>query len=128
VGGLAIAAGALLVGGGLEPALPIFVPYVGWAIGCFGMGIVFPTIPLSVMSEATRGREAGELSSTILMDYLGIGVGAGLGGASVALAAAGTLSLRTGIAGAFAIGVLAALLLAFVGRRIPDARPVDSAA
>jgi hypothetical protein len=91
------------------------------------MGITFPTIPLSVMSEASEGREAGELSSTILMDFLGIGVGAGLGNAFVALADAGTISLEAGIGGAFAIGAVAALLLAIVGRRIPDARPVDSA-
>jgi hypothetical protein len=90
------------------------------------MGVVFPTIPLSVMAEATEGREAGELSSTILMDFLGVGVGAGLGGASVALAADGTISLEAGIAGAFAIGLVTALLLALVGRRIPDARHVDS--
>ena len=56
------------------------------------MGIVFPTIPLSVMGEAVEGREAGELSSMILMDYLGFGIGAGLAGASVALADAGTLT------------------------------------
>jgi hypothetical protein len=92
------------------------------------MGITFPTIPLSVMGEASEGREAGELSSTILMDFLGIGVGAGLGNAFIALADAGTISLEAGIAGAFGIGVVAALVLAIVGRRIPDARPVDSAA
>jgi hypothetical protein len=92
------------------------------------MGVVFPTIPLSVMSEATAGHEAGELSATILMDFLGIGVGAGLGNASVALADAGHVSLAAGIAGAFAIGIVSALILALVGRRIPDARPVDSAA
>jgi hypothetical protein len=62
------------------------------------------------------------------MDFLGIGVGAGLGNASVALSDAGHVSLAAGIAGAFAIGIVAALVLALVGRRIPDARPVDSAA
>lgn len=127
-GALVIAVGTVFVAGGLVPDLPIVVAYVGWALGGLGMGIVFPTIPLSVMSEAKPGREAGELSSTILMDFLGVGLGAGLGGASVALADAGTISLEAGIAGAFAIGLLAALLLALVGRRIPDARPVDSAA
>ncbi len=92
------------------------------------MGVVFPTIPLAVMSETTEGREAGELSGTILMDFLGVGVGAGLGGASVALADAEVISLEAGIAGAFGVGLVAALLLAFVARRIPDARPLDSAA
>ena len=76
----------------------------------------------------TEGREAGELSGTILMDFLGVGVGAGLGGASGALADADVISLEAGIAGAFGVGLVAALLLAFVARRVPDARPVDSAA
>ena len=88
------------------------------------MGIVFPTIPLSVMGEATEGREAAELSSTILMDYLGVGIGAGLGGVCIALADAGTISLEAGLAGAFGLGVTFALLLALVGRRLPDARHV----
>jgi hypothetical protein len=92
------------------------------------MGMVFPTIPLSVMAEATQGREAGELSSAVLMDFLGIGVGAGLGNVGLALAAAGTISLEAGIAGAFGIGLVASLLLAVVARRIPDSRSVDSAA
>ncbi len=127
-GAFLLAFGMLLVMAGLVDTWPIAIPYVGWAIGGFAMGVVFPTIPLSVMSEATPGHEAGELSATILMDFLGIGVGAGLGNASVALADAGRISLEAGIAGAFAVGVIAALVLAFVGRRIPDARPVDSAA
>jgi predicted MFS family arabinose efflux permease len=128
VGALVIALGTVLVAGGLVRELPIAIPYVGWALGGFGMGIVFPSIPLAVMSETTEGREAGELSGTILMDFLGVGVGAGLGGASVALADAEVVSLEAGIAGAFGVGLVAALLLALVARRVPDARSVDSAA
>jgi MFS family permease len=128
IGAIVIALGSVLVAGGLLRDLPIAIPYVGWALGGFGMGIVFPTIPLAVMSETTEGREAGELSATILMDFLGVGVGAGLGGASVALADAGVISLEAGIAGAFGIGLVTALLLAFVARRMPDARSIDSAA
>jgi MFS family permease len=126
-GALLIAAGTVLVAGGLVRDIPIVLPYIGWGVGGLGMGMVFPTVPLSVMSEATRGREAGELSSIILMDFLGVGLGAGLGGASVSLAAAGTVSLEAGIAGAFGIGLVAAVLLAMVGRRIPDARAAGPA-
>jgi MFS family permease len=121
VGALLIAAGSAVVAVGLLD-VPLVVPYVGWAIGAAGMGIVFPTIPLSVMGEVEEGREAGELSSTILMDYLGVGIGAGLAGASVALADAGTISIEAGLAGAFSIGIVAAVLLALVARRLPDAR------
>jgi hypothetical protein len=72
------------------------------------------------MRVATEGREAAELSSTILMDYLGVGIGAGLGGVFIALADAGTISLEAGLAGAFGLGVGFALILALVGRRLPD--------
>ena len=67
LGAMLIASGAAVVAVGLLE-VPVFVPYVGWAIGSVGMGIVFPTIPLAVMAEVEEGREAGELSSTILMD------------------------------------------------------------
>ena len=121
-GATLIATGAAVVMVGLL-GVPVFVPYVGWSIGSVGMGIVFPTIPLAVMAEVEEGREAGELSSTILMDYLGVGIGAGLAGASIALADAETISIEAGLAGAFAIGIVAAVLLALVARRLPDARP-----
>jgi MFS family permease len=121
IGAILIGSGAALVAASLLE-IPVLVPYVGWAIGSGGMGIVFPTIPLAVMSETTEGREAGELSPTILMDYLGVGIGAGLGGASVALADDGPLTIREGLAGAFAVGIVAAVLLALVARRLPDAR------
>ena len=121
IGAMLIGLGATLVAIGVLD-VPVVVPYVGWAIGSVGMGIVWPTIPLSVMGEVEEGHEAGELSSTILMDYLGVGIGAGLGGASVALADAGRISIEAGLAGAFAIGVVVAVLLTLVARRLPDAR------
>jgi hypothetical protein len=61
------------------------------------------------------------------MDYLGVGIGAGLGGVFIALADAGTISLEAGLAGAFGLGVGFALVLALVGRRLPDARHVPGA-
>lgn len=118
LGALLVAAGGSLVALGLLD-VPLVVPYAGWTVGSVGMGIVFPTIPLSVMGEAARGREAGELSSTILMDYLGVGIGAGLAGVSVALADAGTISIEAGLFGAFAVGIVFAFVLALVGRRLP---------
>jgi MFS family permease len=121
IGAALIGTGSALVAVGLLD-VPLVLPYFGWTIGALGMGIVFPTIPLSVMGIAREGQEAGELSSMILMDYLGVGIGAGLGGASVALAEAGTLTIREGLAGAFGVGILAAVLLAFVARRLPDTR------
>jgi MFS family permease len=120
IGGLLVAIAGVLVAGGLIEGFPVALPYLGWAIGGLGMGIAFPTIPLAAMSVTTRGHEAGDLSATLLMDFLGISIGAGLGGACVALADAGIVSLPQGIFGAFAVGVGAALALAAVSRRLPS--------
>jgi MFS family permease len=100
----------------------LVIPYVGWTITGLGMGIAFPTIPLSVMDASTQGEEATELSSTLLMDTLGVALGAGLAGASVALARSTGASLRVGLAGGFGVGLLAALLLLAIAHRLPTSR------
>lgn len=123
IGGLAAAATALV-------HWPLAVSYAGWTVAGIGMGIAFPTIPLSVMNVAAKGEEAGELSAVLLMDTLGVAIGAGLGGSAVALAKATGSELRLGIAGAFAIGLAAALTLVAIARRLPETErtPIDSAA
>ena len=82
------------------------------------MGITFPTIPLAAMRQAGVGEESSELSSVLLMDVLGVAVGAGLGGGAVALSQAFGASLASGIGGSFAIGLVALILLAVTSRRI----------
>lgn len=117
-GAALIAAGTLATAGGLI-RLPVATIYVGWTVAGVGMGIAFPTIPLAVMSASAAGEEAGELSSSLLMDTLGVAMGAGLGGASVALANAAGAGLRTGLAGAFLAGLLCSALLLPISRRLP---------
>jgi MFS family permease len=102
------------------------IPYVGWTVAGLGMGIAFPTIPLSVMDASMRGEEATELSSTLLMDTLGVALGAGLAGASVALARSTAASLRVGLAGGFGVGLLAALLLLAIAHRLPTSRRAET--
>ncbi len=107
---------AVLAGG------PLPLAYIGWAIAGFGMGVAYPTVPLAVMARAEAGREAAELSPTLLMDMLGIAAGAGFGGAAIAFAASSNATLRSGIAGAFGVSLLAALVLLGVGARIDPSR------
>jgi MFS family permease len=124
IGGTFVLVGMAGVACGLFVALPVWLTYVGWTMAGGGMGIAFPTIPLSVMSVTDEGKEAGQLSSTLLMDTLGMTVGAGLGGASIAFATAATAGdagLRTGIAGAYAIGFVMMGVLLLIARRIPNA-------
>jgi hypothetical protein len=81
------------------------------------MGIAFPTIPLAAMRTAAAGEEAGELSSVLLMDVLGVATGAGLGGGIVALVSAMDRPIRAGLLGSFGLGVVSLLvLLALAGR------------
>jgi MFS family permease len=110
--------------------LPLGISYAGWTLAGVGMGIAFPTIPLSVMNVASHGQEASELSATLLMDTLGIAMGAGLGGSAIALADVLGAELRLGIAGAFGIGLLAALVLLAIAGRLPEPgrAPLHSAA
>jgi len=122
LGGVIVAVGVVLLMLGLTD-LPIVLPYIGYALGGLGMGIVFPTVPLAAMSITSAGREANELSSALLMDYLGIAIGAGLAGGSVALSDAGHVSLEVGIGGAFTIGLLSAIGVIFVAPRLPSGRP-----
>ncbi len=121
LGAILVIAGTIAAAGGLLH-WSIAFPYIGWTVAGFGMGIAFPTIPLSVMNTSAEGEEASELSSVLLMDTLGVAVGAGLGGASVAFAKASGAELRVGIAGAFGIGLVAAVVLTLIAHRLPAAR------
>jgi MFS family permease len=101
---------------------PLALIYLAWFVGGFGMGVAFPSIPLAVMAGAHAGAEARELAPTLLMDTLGIAVGAGLGGAVITLATDAGAPLTTSISFAFAIAAAAALTLAALAHRIDPAR------
>ena len=72
----------------------------------------------ALVRASKAGEEAGELSSVLLMDMLGVATGSGLGGAAVALSEALGAPLRAGLAGAFAIGALALVALLFTSLRL----------
>jgi MFS family permease len=118
-GTLAVLVGELAVASVLATATPVWLAYLGWTIVGFGMGVAFPTIPLSAMRVAGQGQEAGELSSVLLMDVLGIATGAGLGGGIVALGRALEAPLSNALAGSFALGIVTLAVLAVLANRIP---------
>lgn len=100
--------------------VPLLVAYVGWGLVGLGMGIAFATIPLAAMRLSDAGEEGEELSSVLLMDMLGVATGAGLGGAAIAVSEAVGAPLRSGLAGAFAVSLVAAGLLLAITHRIPS--------
>ncbi len=113
-----VAVGLSLTAAGLMLGVPLAIAYTGWVVIALGMGIGFPTMPLAAMSAAGAGTEASDLSPTLLMDMLGIAVGAGLGGASLAIADRAGAGLIPGLAGAFAVSAVAVVLLLIVAPRI----------
>jgi MFS family permease len=125
IGAILVAAGiATMAATGLSH-IPAVFAYVAWLIAGTGMGIAFPTLPLAAMTVTEEGREAGQLSSTLLTDTIGMAVGSGLGGASIALATRpGGPGLRPGIVGAFAIALVGISVLIAIAHRIPDGRAV----
>ena len=113
--------GELAVASALIHDVPIVVAYAGWVLVGFGMGVAFPTLPLAAMRASASGEEATEISSVLLLDMLGVAIGAGLGGGVIALTEALGIELAKGLAGAFAIGVTALLVLLAVAGRISPA-------
>ncbi|MGZ4149872.1 MAG: MFS transporter [Actinomycetota bacterium] len=123
IGVALVAVGEAGVATGLVTTVPVVVAYVGWAIVGAGMGISFPTIPLSAMRASAVGEEAGQVSAVLLTDMLGVATGAGLGGGMIAIARATGAPVTAGLAGAFALGIAAMLVLLVLARRIPGAAP-----
>jgi MFS family permease len=101
---------------------PLVLIAVAWMLAGFGMGVAFPSIPLAVMAGVQEGAEARGLAPTLLMDTLGIAVGAGLGGVAITLTTDAGEPLTTGITIAFAIAALAGVMLAALSPRIDPAR------
>jgi MFS family permease len=114
--------GELGVASVLFADVPVAAAYVGWVLVGFGMGVAFPTVPLAAMRGSDRGKEASEVSSVLLMDMLGVATGAGLGGGVIAITGALGIGLSKGLAGAYAIGVVALLALLLVAGSIRPPR------
>jgi hypothetical protein len=120
VGAMMLFVGQAAVASTLWTQVPLAVAYVGWGVVGVGMGVAFATIPLAAMRVSGSGEEGEELSAVLLMDMLGVATGAGLGGGAIALSAALGAPLRAGLAGAFAIALVAAAALIAIAPRIPS--------
>jgi MFS family permease len=126
IGSALLLVGEAAVASTLWLRVPLAVAYVGWGVVGVGMGIAFATIPLAAMRVSGSGEEGEELSAVLLMDMLGVATGAGLGGAAIALSDALDAPLRAGLAGAFALALVAAAVLAAIAPRIPSSPPTPT--
>ena len=102
----------------LPVALTIAGVGLGQGVGGFGIGLAYATISLLVLTRAPAGQEGAISSSLRLAEQLAVAIGAGLGGAAVALGLRLGWTPRTGIGIAFAIALAGALLGLLVSRRL----------
>ena len=121
LGALVIALGIATAELVLLPAVPVWVAAIAWAISGLGMGLAYTTLSLLTLETAEAGRE-GAASATLQLTFtLGTAFGTGIGGAWVAAAATGVLSLGSAIGLALGLTALVVLAVAALSGRVPRA-------
>jgi MFS family permease len=108
----------------LLPAAPIWVAPLGWGVAGLGMGLANSTLALLILETAAPGQEGASSAALQQMFTLGTALGAGIGGAMVAVAETSNLPLATGIAAADGAMVIAGVIAVLVALRVPP-RPSD---
>ena len=122
-GAVLIAAGIATMATVLLPGMPVVMAAIGWAIAGLGMGLTYSTAALVTLETAAPGEEGFSSSALQLMFTLGTALGAGVGGAVVAIADAGVIGLAPALAIVYGITAAAALLAALVTQRVPARGP-----
>ncbi|MGH2587007.1 MAG: MFS transporter, partial [Dehalococcoidia bacterium] len=121
-----VTAGFVLVAAGIaitaitvvNDRVPVLVASAGWAVGGLGMGLAYPTISLLVLAQAPSGQEGNVAGSLRMAELLSVAVGAGLGGAAIALGHRMSWAEHTGLGVAFALALAVALLGCVASRRL----------
>lgn len=124
IGAVLIAAGIAITSLVLVPAAPLLVAALGWAVAGLGMGLAYSMLALLMLESAPPGEEGISSAALQLMFTLGTAFGAGVGGAVVALADAGTLELPAALWIVNAVMSVVAVAAVLVARRVPP-RPRD---
>jgi len=88
-----------------------------WGVSGFGMGLAYSAISVAVLNSAPAGREGATSAALQLSDNLGIALGAGLGGAAVALTKSMEWNPRVGVTVAFAVALVAAVAAVLIAPR-----------
>jgi len=103
----------------LHPGVPVAMAVLAWSVAGLGMGLSYAPLSLMMLREAPEGREGWASASLNLADVLGSALGAGLGGAAVAVGTERGWPLSSGVSVAFALPALVALVGLVVSGRLP---------
>jgi MFS family permease len=105
---------------------PVWVAWVAWAVAGFGLGLAYPTATLVVLRVAENDTQGAAVAAQQVCFTLGIAVGAGIGGLSLAWSVARghgpALGLRAFDAAAMVIALLG-VLVSSATRIPPPERP-----
>ncbi len=102
----------------LAAGWPLWATFFTWAIGGFGMGLLFNPTTVTAMSHADEGAEGLVSSQVNLADAVGFSMMGGVGGAMVALSDRTSLSLAGGLGINFALAITLAGIGAVCASRI----------
>ena len=102
----------------LAAGWPLWATFFTWAIGGFGMGLLFNPTTVTAMSHADEGAEGLVSSQVNLADAVGFSMMGGIGGAMVALSDRTSLSLAGGLGINFALAITLACIGTICARRI----------
>jgi MFS family permease len=124
---LLIAGGLVLIIAGLAGmasilwyAVPTWIAPIAWTVAGFGIGIAYSPLSVTALGLARPGEEGRVSASVQLSDVLGTAVGTGVAGAAVAIVHEHGADPRLGLALAFAVAILVALLGLGVTPRLPQ--------
>jgi MFS family permease len=97
---------------------PLWATFLGWAIGGFGMGLLFNPTTVTAMSHADEGAEGLVSSQVNLADAIGFSTMGGIGGAMVAISERTSLPLSGALGINFGLAIALAALGMICARRI----------
>jgi MFS family permease len=104
----------------LRPAVPLWVAFAAWTVAGLGMGLAYAPISLMMLREAPEGREGWASASLSLSDVMGSALGAGVGGAAIAVCASRGWPLSSGVSVAFALPAAVAVVALGLSGRLPS--------
>jgi hypothetical protein len=103
----------------LFPHIPLPVGIAGWGVAGLGMGLAYTTLSLAVLELVEPGLEGEAAASLNLASVLGSGVGAGIGGALIALLQSQGEPLANTLLVQYGLMLAVAVLALWIGRGLP---------
>ncbi len=115
-----VVVGIACIGLGLSTRTPLALIVIGWGIGGFGIGLAYAPISVLVLGQAPPGQEGAASASMQLADNLGVALGAGIGGAAIALGQVDHWPLHTGLGIGFGVAGAVGVVGIAIAHRLPD--------